>query len=100
MDYRVIFSRPALRDLGQIARYIAKDNPAAAERVGLQLLALSESLKALPRRGRELKGLPGVRQLVHKSYLISYRIAETDQCVYILRFWHSKRDPLSWNPDQ
>jgi len=100
MDYRVIFSRPALRDLGEIARYIAKDNPAAAERVGLQLLALSESLTTMPRRGRELKGRSGVRQLVHKSYLISYRIKESDQCVYILRFWHSKRDPQTWNLDQ
>jgi hypothetical protein len=37
MDYRVILSRPALRDLGEISRYIAQDNPSAAERVGLEL---------------------------------------------------------------
>jgi plasmid stabilization system protein ParE len=37
MDYRVILSRPALRDLGEISRYIAQDNPSAAERAGLEL---------------------------------------------------------------
>lgn len=36
MDYQVIVSHPALRDLGEIARYIAADSPAAAEKVGLQ----------------------------------------------------------------
>lgn len=51
MDYRVILSKPALRDLGVIARYIARDNPAAAERVGMDLVHLAESLAVLPRRG-------------------------------------------------
>ncbi len=51
MDYQVILSRPAIRDLGEIARYLAKDSPTVAEVVGLQLLALAESLNLLPRRG-------------------------------------------------
>lgn len=42
MDYRVILSKPALRDLGEIARYIAEDSPNAAERVGNELLDLAE----------------------------------------------------------
>ena len=99
MDYRVILSRPALRDLGEIARYIAMDNPAAAERVGLELLRLAESLTLLPRRGGELKSRPGVRRLVHEPYLVTYRIDETKAVVFILRFWHAKRNPESWRPE-
>ena len=37
MDYRVIISLPALRDLGEIARFIAEGvhgSPAAAEKIG------------------------------------------------------------------
>ena len=99
MDYRVILSRPSLRDLGEIARYIAGDSPTAAERVGLQLLALAESLTLLPRRGGQLRARPGVHRLVHEPYLVTYRIDETQRIVYILRFWHAKRDPQSWRPE-
>ena len=60
MDYRVILSRPALRDLREIARYIAQDNPSAAERVGLELVRLAESLAVMPRRGGLLHPRPGV----------------------------------------
>lgn len=44
MDYRVILSRPSLRDLGEIARYIAQDSPESAMHVGAELVALAESL--------------------------------------------------------
>ncbi len=99
MDYRVILSRPALRDLGDIARYIAHDSPTAAERVGMELVRLAESLSALPRRGGHLRARPSVRRLVSEPYLVTYRIDETQRIVYVLRFWHAKRDPHSWLPD-
>jgi len=98
MDYRVILSRPALRDLGEIARYIAQDNPSAAERVGTELVRLAESLSEMPRRGGQLRARPGVRRLVSEPYLVTYRIDETQRVVYVLRFWHAKRDPQSWLP--
>ena len=98
MDYRVILSRPALRDLGEIAHYIAQDNPTAAERVGLELVRLAESLAVMPRRGGQLRARPGVRRLVSEPYLVTYRIDETQSVVYVLRFWHAKRDPQNWLP--
>lgn len=98
MDYRVILSRPALRDLGEIARYIAQDNTDAAERVGLQLVTLAESLASLPHRGGLFHVRPGVRRLVSDPYLVTYRIDEAQGVVYVLRFWHAKRDPRSWLP--
>ncbi len=96
MDYRVILSRPALRDLSEIARYIAQDNTDAAERIGLELVALAESLAVLPRRGGLFQARPGVRRLVRDPYLVTYRIDETQRLVYVLRFWHAKRDLKNW----
>jgi plasmid stabilization system protein ParE len=98
MDYRVVLSRPALRDLGEIARYIGQDNLSAAERVGLELVHMAESLAAMPWRGGALHARPGVRRLVSEPYLVTYRIDETQRVVYVLRFWHAKRDPQSWLP--
>jgi plasmid stabilization system protein ParE len=96
MDYQVILSRPALRDLGEIARYIAQNNPTAAERIGLELVQLAESLAAMPRRGGQLRARPGVRRLVREPYLVTYRIDETQRVVYVQRFWHAKRDPQTF----
>lgn len=99
MDYRIVLSRPSLRDLGEIARYIAQDSPESAMRVGIELVALAESLATLPRRGGQLRLRPGVRRLVHQPYLVTYRIDETQRVVYVLRFWHAKRDPQSWQAE-
>lgn len=99
MDYRVILSRPALADLGEIARYIAGDNPTAAEHVGLELVALAESLAQLPRRGGVMRMRPSTRRLVQAPYLVTYRIDEMQRVVYVLRFWHAKRDPQNWRPE-
>jgi plasmid stabilization system protein ParE len=97
VDYRVILSRPALCDLGEIARYIAQDDPTAAERVGLELVRLAESLAIMPRRGGQLRARPGVRRVVSAPYLVTYRIDETQRVVYVQRFWHAKRDPQRWS---
>lgn len=95
MDYRVILSKPALRDLGRIARYIAQDNPPAAERVGLELVRLAESLNVLPLRGALLRSRPGARRLVSAPYLVLYRVDESRHVVSVLRFWHAKQNPAA-----
>jgi len=38
VEYEVIIARSALRDLEQIRAYIARDNPAAAQKFCLKLL--------------------------------------------------------------
>jgi len=99
MAYRVILSRPALRDLGEIARYIARENKSAAMRVGLDLIRLAESLTHMPGRGGKLRAQPDVLRLVSEPYLITYRIDDTQQIVYVLRYWHAKRDQQNWKSD-
>lgn len=59
-------------------------------------MALAESLAELPRRGGLFRDRPGVRRLVSAPYLVTYRIDETQRVVYVLRYWHAKRDPGSW----
>lgn len=99
MDYKVIISKPALRDLGTIARYIAQDNPSAAERVGLELVSMAESLCALPSRGSPMRSRPGVRRLLNDPYLVLYRVDESQHLVKVLRYWHAKRNPEAMQLD-
>jgi toxin ParE1/3/4 len=95
MDYQVILARTALRDLGEIARFIARDNPRAAEKVGLELIEIAESLRVMPLRGLAVKSRPGVRRLLKAPYLLLYRVDETRRVVSVQRFWHARRDPQS-----
>ncbi len=92
MDYRLIYTKPAERDLEEIVRFIARDDPRAAERMGLELIELAESLGKLPHRGVLLRSRPGVRKILQKNYLILYRVDELDRMIRIQRFWHAKRD--------
>lgn len=50
-----IFSRRALRDLVKIRAYIAEDNPRAASRMAVEIIAACDRLEYFPERGR-----PGV----------------------------------------
>jgi plasmid stabilization system protein ParE len=95
MAYRLIYTKPAERDLEEIIRYIAQDRPAAARTLGLALIELAESLPAFPYLGTALRHRPGVRKLIHAPYVVLYRLDESGQQVRIQRFWHSKRDPHS-----
>ncbi len=86
----VVFAAPALADLLRVRTNIGQDNPAAANRVAVQLVAACDRLEYLPERGRP--GLvPGTRELVALwPYVIVYRIAREE--VQILRIWHGAQD--------
>jgi toxin ParE1/3/4 len=49
---KVIWSPRALTDLEEIARYIARSSPLAAERFCFRLVATAESLAEFPQQGR------------------------------------------------
>jgi toxin ParE1/3/4 len=51
MAWQVIFSARSRNDLQQIVKYIARDNPAAAERFGMRLVEQAESLGDAPEIG-------------------------------------------------
>jgi toxin ParE1/3/4 len=93
MDYKILISPRAREDLRVIVRFIARDNPTAAIRLGQLLIEKALSLENLPFRGRVVPELnePAIRELVFKSYRIIYQISEDNRSVAILRYWHAAR---------
>ncbi len=82
----------ALDDLEAIELFLLRENPAAAEKVVDDLLAAGESLARLPRRGRfvpEIMG-SGLRELVHGTYRIVYRIPRR-RGPEVLTVFHARR---------
>jgi addiction module RelE/StbE family toxin len=86
----VVFSPEAFDDLIAIRSYIRRDNPDAASRVAVQIIAACDGLEHLPERGRP--GLvPGTRELtLIWPYVIVYRVVMPD--VEIVRVWHGAQD--------
>lgn len=93
MDFQVFLSQEALNDIERIVAYIAFDNPAAAQRMGDQLLDAALSLKRMPERGRMVPEFRkrDLRELVVRSYRIIYLVSASDKTVEIVRFWHGAR---------
>ena len=81
----VILSPEAVADLRDIRAYIARDNPKAASRVAVRLVAACDRLDFLPLRGRPGQ-VPGTRELPVRPYVIVYRV--TPAAVEIVRIWH------------
>ena len=92
MGCQVTLSPLALADLEEIVRYVARDDPAAAGRLGQRLLDAAETLCRLPRRGSSVRQRPGVKKLLVQPCLIFYRFDEPTRRVEILRCWHGARD--------
>ena len=86
----VNFTRRALRDLANIRAYIADDNPHAASRMAVELIAACDRLEHFPERGR-----PGLRRGTRElttvwPYVIVYRVVRTN--IDILSIWHGAQD--------
>lgn len=91
MGLKVILSPQAIERLEEIVRYIACDNPGAAERFGMRLVDQAQLLGNFPRLGTPYRRRAGVRRLLCKPYFIYYRVKERDQVVEVLDYWHSAR---------
>ena len=88
MGCKIIFSPQALTDLEAAVRFIAKENPVAAARVGNALIDHVAILENFPLLGSLYPERPGVRKLVSRPYIIFYRFREQENSVDILRYWH------------
>jgi plasmid stabilization system protein ParE len=69
-DFQLRLTSQAARDLQEIVSYIARDNPAAAERFGLALVEKAELLKTFPMLGKKVTGTKEDRVLVQAPILI------------------------------
>jgi toxin ParE1/3/4 len=94
MDFKIVWTEPALADLEAIVSYIARDNVAAAERVGDDIISHIEVLGAHPFIGTHYpRGSRGEdREILCRNYRIFYRVFEDQKLVEILVIWHGSRD--------
>lgn len=89
--YRIVWRPMAETDLDNIIDYIAQDNPARAESFGQELRDKTLPLAQHPKLGRTGRpGLPAfVRELVvHRNYIVFYRVLDEVCTVEILRVKH------------
>ena len=93
MGWKVIIAPSAQADLEGIVRYIARCNPDAAVRVGNELILRAESLATFPDRGRVVPefGQRDLREVIHRTYRVIYRVNKNTEAVEIVRFWHAAR---------
>ena len=91
MAWEVVFSARSRSDLEQIVRYIARDDPEAAQRFGSKLIQRAEFLGDAPEMGPELPQKLGTKFFPFGSYLIIYRSDAKRGIVRILRFWRAPR---------
>jgi addiction module RelE/StbE family toxin len=93
MDYKIIWDDEAIRELGQAVRYIATDNPVAAERTGKTIFQKVENLASFPRMGKVFSKLnrDDIREIPVPPYRIIYHVKDAEGIVRILKVWHSAR---------
>ncbi|NHZ48052.1 type II toxin-antitoxin system RelE/ParE family toxin [Nitratidesulfovibrio liaohensis] len=87
---QVRWLRKSLRDLKDIATFIAKDDPETARNVASRIWEAARSLAVAPERGR-VGRLFGTRELVLPGlpYFLAYRVRDGE--VQILRVIHQRR---------
>lgn len=91
MGFKVVLSPQALERLEAIVRYIAREDPLAAERAGTRLLDHAELLAQFPELGAPYPRRAGVRRLLCRPYFIYYRIDRDSRTIQVLELWHCAR---------
>ncbi len=94
MDFKVLYTEPALADLEALMRGSWERYPATSERFADSLLNHIDLLKDFPYVGAPVRGYAGVRQLVHSPLRVYYRLDEEKRVVEILNIRHGAR----WYP--
>ena len=90
---RLIYSEPALTDLGGIMDYIGRDNPSAAVRFGEGLLNTADLLETHPEMGVRCEELAeGLRLFSYRGYRMYYRIDAANRVVLLERELHPLLD--------
>ena len=87
---RVEWLRAALNNLDALAEYIARDNPAAAEKTVAAIRLAVENLDRFPALGRPGR-ISGTRELVVPGtpYIVPYRVR--GDVVQLIRVFHAAR---------
>ena len=93
MGWIIVSAPSAQGDLEDIVRYLARHNPEAAVRMGNSLIARAEGLAAFPEIGRLVPEFrqPDLREVIHRTFRVIYRVKREAEVVEIVRFWHGAR---------
>jgi len=84
---RILWSPLAIDRISEIAEYIARDNPTAAEDWIHTIFAKVDQLSGFPESGRIVPEINNqkIRELIHGNYRIIYRIDEKRLSVLTVR---------------
>ena len=83
------YSLDTVSDLQRLREFIVQSNPAAAARVGAELLSRIESLAFMPLMGYPVQTAPDpetIRDMIFGNYIVRYAV--TPKRILILRLWH------------
>lgn len=101
MSYKLVVSKPAENDLEDILQYISKDLsvPKAASDFLDEVLKCYDNVSETPLMyalcdNDRLKGKK-YRKAIIKNYIMFYRVDETSNTVYIMRFLYGRRDYIN-----
>ena len=93
MAFRIDRTETALSDLLEPVRYIAEDNPEAAQRFGNPIVDRIEGIAEFPFSARKVPedNDENIRELILRPHRLVLEIDSNLQVVYVLRIWHSSR---------
>jgi len=94
--FKVEWTEPALKQLGEVLHVIRSENPLAADRFSSQLLHRVEQLARFPRSAEVYRRRRGyeVRQFSYGKYRVFYQVRPRLQRVEILAIRHgARREP-------
>ncbi len=101
MNYNLVITKPAEKDLADILQYISKDlsAPKAANDLLDDILKCYDNISLNPLMyalcdNDRLKSKK-YRKAVIKNYIMLYRIDEEKQIIYIMRFIYGRRDYIN-----
>lgn len=93
MDYRILYTKRAVRVLAEIIGVIADENADTATRFGSAVLDHVELLSRFPRMGGVIHSGSPVRKLIHSPILVYYQIHNDRRLVEVLHLRHGSRKP-------
>ena len=93
MGHQVIWTDEAIADLRQLVEFIAQDNPAAAVKLGEEIIRKSMLHAEQPRLGRRLRELKRdtLRELIIRPYRLIYEIDGQARVIRVRVLWHGAR---------
>jgi plasmid stabilization system protein ParE len=86
---KLVYTETAISDLIRLRAFIGEHDPAAAQRIGAELIERIEALHTFPMMGRPVPSAPtpdAIRDMAFGNYHVRY--ATHAETIAILRVWH------------